>query len=135
VESEKPASSPDIKRPKYGSLDCRLKLSVSRAIRSKRVRRRDLAAELTRLLGRAVSPAMVDTWTANSKFDWHIPADAVPALAEILQDESIQRQLLSPTQLRALRVGESARRLRALLREALADCRKLAKKRTRRRAR
>ncbi len=85
-----------------------------------------LAKALAPRLGRAVSAHMVETWIGETKRDWHIPADAMPALAEILQDNGGLRQLLNEEQRRHLELGESAARLFALLESALADARKLA---------
>jgi len=56
---------------------------------------------------------------APTKQKWHLPADVVPHLCEILGDDSIQRVLLSDKLKDALSLGESARRVVSLLRRAL----------------
>jgi hypothetical protein len=68
---------------------------------------------------------MLDAWTADAKSDWHLPADIVPLVSEILQDDAIQRQLLSPELRQALELGESAARLFSLLQKAVAEAKQL----------
>lgn len=112
-------------------LDAVLRDWLRRAIAASRIKREDICTELKNRLGREISINMLDTWTAATKQDWHIPADAVPALADILQDDTIQRQLLNPKQCHALKLGESAVSLHSLLKEVLAEARELARRRAR----
>jgi hypothetical protein len=116
-------------------LGLELKKALGRAIRARGIRREEIAKELTARLGRAISIAMLDTWTSQGKFDWHIPADAVPALAEILQDDSLRRYSLNPAEREALELGESARKLDLLLKKASERASKLARNRTAKRRR
>lgn len=79
----------------------------------------ELAAELTRRLGRAVNPALVSAWKAETKHRWHLPANLVPVICKILEDDTIQRLLLSHKLRNALDLGESARQVVSLLESAL----------------
>jgi len=106
-------------KPRQSELDALLRALLKRAIHFSRLSREQLADELTKRLERTISPATVDAWTADAKIAWRLPADAVPTVCEILQDDAIQRQLLSPEQRDALELGESATRLRSLLCKAL----------------
>jgi hypothetical protein len=112
-------------------LDTVLRDWLRRAIATRRMKREDICAELKNRLRREISMNMLDTWTASTKQDWHIPADAVPALADILQDDTIQRQLLSAKQRHALKLGESAVGLYSLVKETLGKARELARRRPR----
>ena len=51
---------------------------------------------------------MLDNWASGSKRKWRFPADCVPALCEILNDDTMQRQLLSESLKKALELGEWA---------------------------
>ena len=99
------------------NLDLTLRASLKLAIHILGLEREQLARELTKRVDRKISLAMIDAWTANSKQDWHIPADCIPALCKILQDETLQRQLLSPTQLRDLEIGESVTGIKVRLKD------------------
>jgi hypothetical protein len=105
------------------SLDVFLREWLRRAIRASGIDRRALCAKLTKRLGRQVSLAMLDTWTAETKRDWHIPADGLPSLCDILSDHSPLRQLLNREQREALELGESANRFYRLLGRRLAEVR------------
>jgi len=85
-----------------------------------RLGREQIADELTKHVGRKISLSTIDAWTADTK-QHHLPADCVPALCEILQDDAIQRQLLSAKLRRALELGESGSQLRSLITAALED--------------
>lgn len=102
-------------------LDLALCDSLRRASQVSTLSREQIAAELTKRVGRKISAYMLDAWTADTKQAWHLPADVVPALCEILQDDAIQRQLLSPELLQYLELGESAERSRAVQKEIMSD--------------
>ncbi len=96
-------------------VDGELRPLLREAIHRSSLSRAVIAEKLTRSLGRKVTVPMLDTWTAATKGGYHLPADAVPALCEILQDDALQRQLLSRDLREALELGESARRMELLL--------------------
>jgi hypothetical protein len=102
-------------------LDILLRKSLKCAMLSRDVNEEKLAAELTKRLGRTVKVALVNAWKAETKHRWHLPANLVPVICEILGDDSIQRLLLSDKLRDALRLGESARQVVSLLRSALIE--------------
>jgi len=107
------------------TLDAVLRTTLKRAINFSRYSREQIADELTVRLHRKISPATVDAWTAGTKEAWHLPADAVPVLCEILQDDGLQRQLLSPKLRDDLKLGESISRSESLLEKGLTQLRRL----------
>jgi hypothetical protein len=84
----------------------------------------DLARELFDRSGRRVNAGLVHAWTAESKHKWRIPADLIPFVCEVLEDDTIQRLVMSPKQKERLELGESAPRIVSLLRSALKEARK-----------
>jgi hypothetical protein len=92
------------------------------------MKREVICEELGKRLGRKVSLAMLDAWTANSKEAWHLPADVVPPLCTILGEDTIQRHLLSQKLREALEIGESATRLYSLLKKTLKEVNELTRK-------
>jgi|GEM_PF-2433574 hypothetical protein len=99
--------------------DTLLRDSLRRAIRISRLSPAQIADELSRRTQRPIKGGSVYAWMAPTKQKWHLPADVVPHLCEILGDDSIQRVLLSDKLKDALSLGESARRVVSLLRRAL----------------
>lgn len=102
-------------------LDTLLRKSLKSAMLSRGINEETLAAELGKRLGRTVNPALVSAWKAEQKHRWHLPANLVPVICEILGDDSIQRLLLSDKLKHALDLGESASRVVSLLRDALSE--------------
>ena len=103
-------------------IDAILRAVLKRAIiNCSRYSREQIADELTARLHRKISAATLDAWTAETKHAWHLPADAVAVLCEILQDDGLQRQLLSPAQRDRLDLGESISRSESLLERFLAE--------------
>jgi hypothetical protein len=105
-----------------------LRATLKRAINFSRYSREQIADELTARLGRNVSPATVDAWIAGTKSAWHLPADAVPVLCEILQDDALQRQLLSPKLRESLELGETVSECEFRLEKALTQLRHMTQK-------
>jgi hypothetical protein len=105
--------------PLTGDLDALLRKSLKRAMLSRGINEEDLAAELTSRLGRTVNRASVNAWKAETKIRWHLPANLVPLICEILGDDSIQRLLLSEKLKQSLDLGESTPRIVSLLRRVL----------------
>jgi hypothetical protein len=88
---------------------------------SRHINEEELAAELSRRSGRTVKAALVNAWKAETKHRWHLPANLVPALCEILGDDSIQRLLLSEKLKQSLDLGESTPRIVSLLQSVLTE--------------
>ena len=83
----------------------------------------DLAKELSIRTGRPITASLVHAWTAESKHKWRIPADLIPFVCEILEDDSIQRLVMNPKQRERLELGESVPRMVSLLRGVLKQAR------------
>jgi hypothetical protein len=109
------------RNPLADDLDILLRKSLKCAMLSRDINEEKLAAELTKRLGRSVKSALVNAWKAETKHRWHLPANLVPIICEILGDDSIQRLLLSDKLRDALKLGESARQVASLLRNALSE--------------
>ena len=102
-------------------LDTLLRKSLKCAMLTRDMNEEQLAAELTKRLGRTVNAALVNAWKANTKHRWHLPANLVPVICEILGDDTIQRLLLSQKLRQSLEIGESTSRIVSLLRSALPE--------------
>lgn len=100
-------------------MDSLLRRSLKRAMLSRDINEEKLAAELTKRLGRTVNAALVNAWKAETKHRWHLPANLVPIICEILGDDSIQRLLLSEKLKQSLDLGESVPRIVSLLQSVL----------------
>jgi hypothetical protein len=103
-------------------LDAILRRSLKRAMLFHSMNERDLAAELTQRLGRTdkpIIPGLVNAWKAETKHRWHLPANLVPVICEILGDDTIQRLLLSEKLRQSLDLGESTTRIVAMLQGVL----------------
>jgi len=109
------------RNPLTDDLDALLRKSLKCAMLSRDINEEKLAAELTRRLGRTVNPALVNAWKAETKHRWHLPANLVPVICEILRDDRIQRLLLSDKLRDAVKFGESAPQVASLLRNALSE--------------
>lgn len=99
-------------------LETLLRKSLKCAMLSRGMNEEKLAAELTQRLGRPVNAALVNAWKAETKHRWHLPANLVPVICEILGDDSIQRLLLSEKLRQSLELGESVPKVVSLLRKA-----------------
>ena len=108
-------------------LDMLLRKLLRTAIRQKGISPNEVAAELTRCVGRGISPAMIANWAAVSKEAWHLPAYIVPAICKFLGTDAIQRALLHPAQIENIKLGESLQRVGLILEKELAQAKSLAK--------
>lgn len=88
----------------------------------------DLAKALSSSSGRTVNASLVHAWTAESKHRWRVSADVIPFLCEILEDDTIQRLVMSPKQRDGLERGESAPRMLSLMRSATREALKWSKR-------
>ena len=105
-------------------LESRLRKALKCAMLSRGVNEEELAAKLTTLLDRTdnpIIPGLVNAWKAETKHRWHLPANLVPLICEILEDDSIQRLLLSEKLKQSLELGESTPRIVSLLRTVLPE--------------
>ena len=101
-------------RPR-SELDALLRRLLRRAIHRCGLRHKQICDELGKRIGRTISQAMLDNWTADSKHLWRLPADCVAPLSEILGCDMIPRVIL-PKHMRArLAVGEAVVRNPQLL--------------------
>ncbi len=83
-----------------------LRHTLRRLLRKSNKSSATVAEELSRALGRNVSLSALNKWAGEFSIGWRLPADAVPALGEILHDDALQRQLLSEKMKEALEIGE-----------------------------
>lgn len=88
----------------------------------------DLAKELKSRSGREINAGLVHAWTAESKHKWRIPGDLIPFVCEILDDDTIQRLVMSPKLRERLELGESTPRIVSLLESAVREARTRVKR-------
>lgn len=91
-------------------LDEALCIALSRAIRFSAKSRHQICEELSQRLGREVHFDTLNRWTSPNNLARRIPADAIPALCEILQSESLLQILETPERREALALGRSVGR-------------------------
>ena len=93
-------------KAKQPDLDATLRKTIREAIRSYSHSRHQLCDLLSDRVGRTITISMLENWIDESKWKWHLPADCVPALCDILKTDTLQRQLLSDRLRSLLAVGE-----------------------------
>lgn len=93
--------------PEGPSLDARIRVALSGAIRKSGKSRETIAQELSDACGLNVSVFTLNNWTCDSKRERRIPAEAIPALCEVLGDDSLQRLMMSDEHLNALELGDA----------------------------
>ncbi len=99
-------------------LDAVLRKTLREAIRSYKDSRQHLCDKLSDRVGRTVTVGMLENWISESKWKWHLPADCVPALCDILGIDALQRQLLSDRLRELLTIGESVTQAAGSLKRA-----------------
>ncbi|BBO84515.1 hypothetical protein DSCO28_50810 [Desulfosarcina ovata subsp. sediminis] len=62
----------------------RLRLAPNRAIKNCRLSRPQIAGEMSHLLGADVTKSVMDSWTAESKDNYRIPAEYLPAFCRVV---------------------------------------------------
>jgi len=67
-------------------IDAQLRRWLSTAIKASPLSRFAIAARLSELQGREISKFQLDSWTAESKDGYRLPAEFIPALCFILND-------------------------------------------------
>ena len=60
-----------------------LRSSLSSAIKACPLSRHQIAGEMSHLSGEAITKEQIDSWTAESKVDRHIPAEYLPAFCQV----------------------------------------------------
>lgn len=106
----------------------RLRCSLSRAIKDCRLSRAQIAGEMSHLLGVDVTKSIIDAWTAESKDNYRIPAEYLPAFCrvtdsneaiEILNETAGMFSMPGPDALRSeiQKWSEKARKARAEVRK------------------
>ncbi len=73
------------------NIDATLREMVSDALRHTRLSRYEVAAEMSRLIGREITKSMIDSWSAESKENHRFPLAYLPAFCEATGDKSIIR--------------------------------------------
>jgi len=91
---------------KLRNWDRQLRMLLRHALDQCPVKRPEVCDRLTEAVGRKISESTLDAWCADTKTRWHLPADVVPALAEITGDDGIARKLLCERALLRLKTGE-----------------------------
>ncbi len=76
------------KRPGRGDLDIHASIRewLGRALARCRLSREEVAAKISILMDREGSLSVLNAWTAESKNDYRIPAEALPAVCHVLED-------------------------------------------------
>lgn len=95
--------------PVEGSMQCADELCVvlNDAITASAKKRYEIAAVMSELLGRDITKAQIDAWTANSKTDWRFPFEYAAAFEVACDCISLQELLARKRGTRIL-VGEEA---------------------------
>jgi predicted XRE-type DNA-binding protein len=70
---------------RLGSMRCKSELqeAINQALKKCPLSRHQVAGEMSHLLNEEISKAQIDSWTAESKDDRHIPAEYLPAFCEV----------------------------------------------------
>jgi hypothetical protein len=69
-------------------------------------KRQQIAAELSRKIGRDITASMLNDYTATTKTAARFPAAYVRAFCEVTGNDSLQRSLLGPRLLALIEIGE-----------------------------
>jgi hypothetical protein len=75
---------------------------LSGAIKAAPMSRYEIAAKMSELLGKEISKFQLDSWTAESKEGYHLPAEYVPALTAVLDDIGGLKILAAPLGVKVL---------------------------------
>ncbi len=82
--------------------------AAMRTPKESRKNRKQIAGELTAILGTEVRVYMLNEFAAPTKAARHLPAAWVPAISKITGDDRLQRLLLGEPLCSLLQLGESA---------------------------
>ena len=92
--------------------------------------RAELAAALTKVMGREITQTMIDNWVAEGKCQPRLPLSVAKALCELVGDPALRRYLNSAEDLTLMEIGEHARANKKLLAQ-IATPKAKARERTR----
>jgi hypothetical protein len=95
-----------IDKPRGHSIDSLIRDTLRQLLHIPTKSRQNVADELSQRLGRKISVHILHKWVSDGKQVWRLPADVVPALCEILGDDTLQRLLLNAPMKEALELGE-----------------------------
>jgi len=73
------------------NIDATLREMVSEALKKTRLSRYEVAAEMSRLIGREITKSQIDSWSAESKENHRFPLAYLNAFCEATGDKSIVR--------------------------------------------
>lgn len=91
VSEEQKAISGKEDIPGRLNIDATLRELVSQALKEPRLSRYEVAAKMSSLLGREITKAMIDSWSAESKENHRFPLAYLPAFMEATGDKTILR--------------------------------------------
>jgi len=83
-------------------LGAQLRRWLSAAIKASPLSRFMIAAKMSELIGREISKFQLDSWTAESKEGYHLPAEYLPAACAVLEDMTGLRILAAPLGVKVL---------------------------------
>jgi hypothetical protein len=83
-------------------LGAQLRRWLSTAIKASPLSRFMVAAKMSELLGKEISKFQLDSWTAESKEGYHLPAEYLPAACAVLEDMTGLRILAAPLGVKVL---------------------------------
>lgn len=83
-------------------ISAQLRRWFSAAIKNSPMSRFEIAARMSELLGKEISKFQLDSWTAESKEGYHLPAEYLPAAVAVLDDISGLRILAAPLGVKVL---------------------------------
>jgi len=105
IESELELQEEDLRGKKLEAnydIAAQIRRWLSAAIKNSPMSRFEIAARVSELLDKEISKYQLDSWTAESKEGYHLPAEYVPALAAVLDDISLLRILAAPLGIQVL---------------------------------
>ena len=78
-------ASPDF-QPETKPLGIRIKEAISEAIKNSGLKRYDIAGRMSEHLGIEITESMLNSYTAESKEGYRMPAEYIPVFCKIVQD-------------------------------------------------
>ncbi len=105
IETEPTLWEQDFEKKKLEAnydISAQIRRWLSTAIKNSPMSRFEIAAKMSELLGKEISKFQLDSWTAESKDGYHLPADYMPAACAVLDDISGLRILAAPLGVKVL---------------------------------
>lgn len=91
IEAQQRAASEAKDTPGRLNIDATLREMISDALKHTKLSRYEVAAEMSRLIGREITKSMIDSWSAESKENHRFPLAYLNAFCEATGDKSILR--------------------------------------------